>query len=44
MSAAVGALALRQPSEISDADSVSKSFPGFWQALRRMGAEVRIIP
>ncbi|HXW67239.1 MAG TPA: 3-phosphoshikimate 1-carboxyvinyltransferase [Thermoplasmata archaeon] len=41
MSAAVGALAAGTPSHIADAGAVRKSFPGFWDALRSLGASVR---
>lgn len=34
MSAAIGALAARGRSTLGDARAVSKSFPGFWEALR----------
>jgi 3-phosphoshikimate 1-carboxyvinyltransferase len=44
MSAAVGALAARTPSRLGEAGSVAKSFPGFWSALRELGAEVRTTP
>lgn len=44
MSGAVGALALRAPSEISYARSVGKSFPEFWRSLQRLGSEVRFGP
>jgi 3-phosphoshikimate 1-carboxyvinyltransferase len=40
MSAAVGALAATGPSRVGSADAVRKSFPGFWTALRQLGAEV----
>ncbi|MCI4342640.1 MAG: 3-phosphoshikimate 1-carboxyvinyltransferase [Thermoplasmata archaeon] len=40
MSAAVGALAATGPSRIGVAESVRKSFPGFWTALRDLGTEV----
>lgn len=40
MSAAVGALAATGPSRIGSADSVAKSFPGFWDALARLGVSV----
>ncbi|HXY12276.1 MAG TPA: 3-phosphoshikimate 1-carboxyvinyltransferase [Thermoplasmata archaeon] len=36
MSAAVGALGGDRPSSIGDRDSVSKSFPGFWEALESL--------
>jgi 3-phosphoshikimate 1-carboxyvinyltransferase len=39
MSAAVGALAAAGPSTIGDARAVRKSFPGFWNALTRLGTE-----
>ena len=42
MSAAVGALAAEGPSTIEDASVVSKSFPGFWDTLRSLGAEVEV--
>ncbi|MFI5414405.1 MAG: 3-phosphoshikimate 1-carboxyvinyltransferase [Candidatus Lutacidiplasmatales archaeon] len=37
MSAAVGALAATGPSQIGSADAVTKSFPGFWDAMARLG-------
>lgn len=40
MSAAVGALAADGPSQLGPAEAVGKSFPGFWDALRELGAEV----
>lgn len=40
MSAAVGALAASGPSLIGEAEAVRKSYPGFWSALRQLGAEV----
>ena len=40
MSAAVGALAASGPSRIGEAEATEKSFPGFWDALRRVGVEV----
>ncbi|MEB3850968.1 MAG: hypothetical protein LRS49_00095, partial [Desulfurococcales archaeon] len=40
MAAAVAALASREPCLVEDAGVVSKSFPGFWEALRRLGARV----
>jgi len=42
MSAAVGALLAPNPSELSDAGSVGKSFPGFFDALGQLGAEVSV--
>ncbi len=42
MSAAVAALAADGPSRIAGADCVAKSFPGFWVALRSLGAGVRV--
>jgi 3-phosphoshikimate 1-carboxyvinyltransferase len=44
MSAAVGALAAKYPSEIGDSTAVQKSFPEFWKAMGRLGIESRIIP
>ncbi len=41
MSAAVGALAADGPSVLADASSVAKSFPGFFEAIAGLGAEVR---
>jgi 3-phosphoshikimate 1-carboxyvinyltransferase len=41
MSAAVGALAATGSSRIGGAESVRKSYPGFWEAFRAIGAEVR---
>jgi 3-phosphoshikimate 1-carboxyvinyltransferase len=38
MSAAVGALAASGPSRIGRAEAVRKSFPGFWETLRQLGA------
>jgi len=42
MSAAVASLAGSSPSVVRPAGAVAKSYPGFWQALRSLGAEVRI--
>jgi 3-phosphoshikimate 1-carboxyvinyltransferase len=42
MSAAVGALAGSGRSTIGDAKAVTKSFPGFWDALRSIGAPSRV--
>ena len=42
MSAAVAALAGPGASEIADASAVGKSFPGFFEALAGLGAEVRL--
>jgi 3-phosphoshikimate 1-carboxyvinyltransferase len=42
MSAAVAAVAASGPSEIADASAVAKSFPGFFAALRSVGAEVTV--
>jgi len=41
MSAAIGALAAGGPSRIGEAGATQKSFPGFWDALRAIGVEVR---
>ena len=41
MSAAVGALAGSGPSQVGPAEATRKSFPEFWLALRKLGAEVR---
>ncbi len=40
MSAAVGALASDRPSEIGEAASVGKSFPGFFGALEALGGRI----
>ena len=40
MAAAALALAATGPSIVKGAGSVAKSFPGFWDALRRLGARV----
>jgi 3-phosphoshikimate 1-carboxyvinyltransferase len=40
MSAAVAAAAASGPSEIGDASAVGKSFPGFFEAIARLGTEV----
>jgi 3-phosphoshikimate 1-carboxyvinyltransferase len=40
MSAAVGALAADGPSRLGPAEAVDKSFPGFWESMRALGAEV----
>jgi 3-phosphoshikimate 1-carboxyvinyltransferase len=40
MSAAVAALAADRPSTLADAASVGKSYPGFFGAIARLGAEV----
>jgi 3-phosphoshikimate 1-carboxyvinyltransferase len=37
MSGAVGALASRTPSTLGNANSVRKSYPGFWRDLRALG-------
>lgn len=42
MSAAVAAIAATGPSEIADASAVHKSFPGFFETLGRLGAEVAV--
>jgi 3-phosphoshikimate 1-carboxyvinyltransferase len=42
MSAAVAALATPRASTVSDAHVVAKSFPGFWSALRTLGAKVTV--
>ena len=44
MSASVAALVASGPSTIGRGESVRKSFPGFWSALRRLGAGVRPVP
>ncbi|MCI4346237.1 MAG: 3-phosphoshikimate 1-carboxyvinyltransferase [Thermoplasmata archaeon] len=41
MASAVAALGLREPSRIRSADAVAKSYPGFWEALRALGAVAR---
>ncbi|HTS32344.1 MAG TPA: 3-phosphoshikimate 1-carboxyvinyltransferase [Thermoplasmata archaeon] len=40
MSAAVGALSADGPSRLGPAEAVEKSFPGFWDSMRALGAEV----
>jgi len=40
----VAALAAREPSIISGAEWADVSFPGFYSLLRRLGAEVEIVP
>jgi 3-phosphoshikimate 1-carboxyvinyltransferase len=40
MSAAVGALAASGVSHLGSAETAGKSYPGFWDALRQLGAEV----
>ncbi|HZY92956.1 MAG TPA: 3-phosphoshikimate 1-carboxyvinyltransferase [Thermoplasmata archaeon] len=40
MSAAVGALAAGGASLVGDAAAVRKSFPGFWESLRALGASI----
>lgn len=40
MAAAALALASTGPSRVEGADTVAKSFPGFWETLRRLGASV----
>ncbi|HEV2231142.1 MAG TPA: 3-phosphoshikimate 1-carboxyvinyltransferase [Thermoplasmata archaeon] len=40
MSAAVGAIALGRPSRLGDAESVNKSYQGFWGALQSLGGEL----
>ena len=42
MALAVSALAARGPSEIDAIESASVSFPGFFQLLRRLGADVEV--
>jgi 5-enolpyruvylshikimate-3-phosphate synthase len=44
MAAAVLALIADGPSQIDDADNVATSYPGFVEALRGLGAEVRVLP
>ncbi len=40
MSAAVGSLAASGPSTLGGSEDVAKSFPGFWEVLADLGAEV----
>ena len=40
MAAAALALAASGPSTVLDADSVAKSYPGFWEALAKLGARL----
>ena len=40
MAAAALALAARGPSTVLDAGSVAKSYPGFWEALAKLGARL----
>lgn len=42
MSAAVGALACREPVVILGAQSVEKSYPTFWQEYARLGGQVKL--
>jgi 3-phosphoshikimate 1-carboxyvinyltransferase len=44
MSAAVGSLAAYGPSTIAGSEDVVKSFPGFWEVLADLGAEVERRP
>ena len=44
MSAGVAACALPNGGRIDGGEAVAKSFPGFWTALARLGAEVRSRP
>ena len=44
MAAAVAALCADGPSRIDDADNVATSYPGFVDALRKLGATVRVEP
>lgn len=41
MALAFAALAVRTPLEIADAEVVSKSFPGFWEVLEKLGFSVK---
>ena len=41
MSAAVAALACREPVTILGAEAVEKSYPAFWQDYRRLGGRIR---
>lgn len=43
MSMAVAALACRGPVEISDAESVQKSWPGFFEDYAQLGGNVHVI-
>ena len=43
MSMAVAALACRQPVEISDAECVQKSWPGFFEDFARLGGNIDVI-
>ncbi len=43
MAASIGALIAQGPTEIHGAESVAKSFPGFFDQLRRLGAQVQHI-
>jgi 3-phosphoshikimate 1-carboxyvinyltransferase len=44
MSAAIGALAADGPTRVGPAESVRKSFPGFWTALHDLGVATRTRP
>ena len=41
MSAAVAALACREPVTVLGAESVEKSYPGFWEDYCRLGGRIR---
>ena len=41
MSAAVAALACREPVTVLGAEAVEKSYPAFWQDYRRLGGDIR---
>jgi 3-phosphoshikimate 1-carboxyvinyltransferase len=43
MSLAAAALAAEGPTTIKDAECVSKSYPGFWEHMERLGADIRRI-
>lgn len=42
MSAAIGALACREPVILTGAQAVEKSYPTFWQEYARLGGQVRL--
>jgi 3-phosphoshikimate 1-carboxyvinyltransferase len=44
MAAAVCALAAPGESRVTDVDNIATSYPGFVDALRRLGADVRLVP
>jgi len=41
MSLAVAALVAEGPTTIKDAECVSKSYPGFWEHVEQLGADIK---